>query len=78
MLMLLKKIISPGWSWISMARRFASICSASRACRWVLVRAGSDLERGAEGVPVMRAREQLIRTRPDVCSGYAIGLVSKV
>ncbi len=38
---------------------------------------GSETGRGAEGVPVKRAREQLMRTRPDPWSGNATGRMSK-
>lgn len=41
-------------------------------------RAGREAGRGAEGVPVMRAREQLMRTLPGKCFGKAMGRVSKV
>ena len=42
------------------------------------VRGGSEAGRGAEGVPQMRAREQLMRTRPGKWFGKAMGRVSKV
>ena len=60
-----------------MARFAARWCNASSACFWLLVRGGREEGRGADGVPVMREREQLMRVRPELCWGKTMGRASK-